>query len=189
MELVYNQNYGRKKSSLKCTFDCTTPAKFLDLEIFHIKGKIICKTFDKDNNLHLYVAFQSLHPQSNKKGLIVGQLIRLSRLNTKYADFYTHANDFFNHLLARGYTSQIINDAISSFNLITNGHTSKSNNNNLICHIPFHPLVDKAFISHLWDIKTLNKYLTLFCCKPTRVMISFFNEKNLQQLLIKNNSN
>ena len=89
-------------------WDVDPPSKevnFLDLTIrLEADGTTTTKTFVKPMNLHLYIPAHSAHNKGVLKSLIFGNMLRYWIQNSHFVSFAAIANDFFNHLLDRGYT-------------------------------------------------------------------------------------
>ena len=93
---------------------------FLDLTIrFDKTDKIFTKTYEKTNNLHLYVPANSAHPTGKLKSLLTGMIRRYWLQNTNINDFIKQIKMFTKRLLKRGYNSDKItkNFILASENL------------------------------------------------------------------------
>jgi hypothetical protein len=86
------------------TSDRTREVIFLDLKIsISSKGYIETTTYQKSQNLHLYIPGLSTHPNGCLKGTIFGNTIRYWNQNTHITDFTRLMADFALHLKNRGH--------------------------------------------------------------------------------------
>lgn len=82
---------------------------FLDLTIFRGKdSKIQFKTFQKSLNRYSYIPNNSYCPTQQKKGWILGELIRYVRTNTSVKDYELIRELFWHRLIRRGYTNEYL---------------------------------------------------------------------------------
>ena len=121
--------------------------------MFDKTGKIFTKTYEKPNNLHLYVPANSAHPTGTMKSLITGMIRRYWLQNTNKNDFIKQIKMFTKRLLKRGYNSDEItkNIILASENLqlkmgnkriFIKQHTNtkkSSTNNKIFYHRVYHP--------------------------------------------------
>ena len=138
---------------------------FLDLTIsINNNQTISTKTYQKKENLFLYIPPQSAHPPGMVKSLIYSLLRTYYIQNTHTSDFNIISTRFFNRLLARGYNPETIlplfKESINKIQLqladkqqlfyLHNSNpdlhptTNKSNNkladpNNIFIHLEYHP--------------------------------------------------
>lgn len=83
---------------------------FLDLTIsLNPDGNITTQTYVKANNLHLYIPPNSAHSKGVLKSLIFGNVQRYWTQNSAQSTFIDTTRDFYNHLLNRGYTTEVLN--------------------------------------------------------------------------------
>ena len=59
-------------------------------------------------NLHLYIPGHSAHPPGLLKSLVCGQLLRFWTQNSLTSDYVHHTRAFFNHLIKRGYSREVL---------------------------------------------------------------------------------
>ncbi len=86
---------------------------FLDLtiykgELFHNHNSLDIKTFQKPHNLFQYLHFQSFHPKSTYKGIILGESVRYIRTNTNELNYRLQLSLLKTRLEARGYPTKFI---------------------------------------------------------------------------------
>ena len=78
---------------------------FMDLTITIHDSKIATSLYSKPLNLYLYLPPQSSHPPGVLSGLISGMIFRIYTLCSDPNDVRIRLQDFWNRLLARGYTA------------------------------------------------------------------------------------
>eukprot|EP00804_Cyclotella_cryptica_P016595 CCRYP_001935-RA/>CCRYP_001935-RA protein AED:0.24 eAED:0.24 QI:0/-1/0/1/-1/0/1/0/270 len=87
----------------------STRCNFMDLALtLTPTGKIDTNLFEKSQNLYLYIAPGSAHPNGMIKGLIFGNTLRIMRLCSHDDDVSTHLTNFKTRLLARGYPLRLL---------------------------------------------------------------------------------
>lgn len=100
--------------SLNITFEIDNrKAIFLDLEIYKgerykNQSRFDLKTYFKPTNRLLYLPWNSNHPPSMKKGIIVGEAIRTLRNSSDKISWLNALKYIFKGLLARGYPHYVI---------------------------------------------------------------------------------
>ena len=87
---------------------------FLDVTVFNSNNTIAFKVFQKPLNQYHYIPQFSNHPGHNLTGFIKGELIRYRRLSTFDADFNYLKRLFYERLIQRGYTKNILNPVFST---------------------------------------------------------------------------
>jgi hypothetical protein len=90
---------------------------FLDVSIFNNNNTIAFRIFQKPLNQYHYIPQFSNHPAHNLTGFIKGELIRYRRLSTLDTDYSYIKSKFFERLIKRGYTKNIINPIFYNQNL------------------------------------------------------------------------
>ena len=89
---------------------------FLDLTItLQDNGTITTKTYQKKENLFLYIPPQSAHPPGMIKSLIYNLLRTYFIQNTTTSDFQHTVQRFYKRLLDRGYTTSTIHPIFSKY--------------------------------------------------------------------------
>ena len=180
----------------KLEWETENPSKqtnFLDLTIkFDKNGKLFTKTFEKQNNLHLYVPANSAHPTGTLKSLVMGMIRRYWLQNTNKTDFIKQIKMFTQRLRKRGYNLEVIKNHIlrASQHLQTKmgnkrtfisktKNAAKNENTNIFYHRVYHPRDIKNYsIQRIYKncFKNLPKFNGLTICNS--------RPKNLQDLLI-----
>jgi hypothetical protein len=119
---------------------------FMDLTITIHDSKITTSLYSKPLNLYLYLPPQSSHPPGVLSGLISGMIFRIYTLCSDPNDVRVRLQDFWNRLLARGYTADKITTLFS--NGIDNARnyidptvpaTTDDYVPNLFLHLRYHP--------------------------------------------------
>ena len=125
----------------------TTAVTFLDLSLSITGNKIVSKTFQKPENLFLYLPASSAHPQGCIKGTVYSLINRYYRHNTNRKDYIFYVAELYRHLLNRGweiiYIRQLIMDATTKIeergSRPRTPPTSKSDDESLYIHLEYHP--------------------------------------------------
>ena len=118
-------------------------ATFLDLNLTIVNGRLETTLFEKALNLHLYIPPKSAHPPGVLMGLIMGMIFRIFTLCSHRPDQIRKTQDFFRHLIYRGYQAHqiepIFRKAIA--NALAHDGTPRdtSSAGTIIFKIPFHP--------------------------------------------------
>jgi hypothetical protein len=119
---------------------------FMDLTITIHDSRISTSLYSKPLNLYLYLPPQSSHPPGVLSGLISGMIFRIYTLCSDPIDVRVRLQDFWNRLLARGYTAVNITTLFSkgidnARNYIdpTIPATVNEHIPNLFLHLRYHP--------------------------------------------------
>jgi hypothetical protein len=139
-------------------------------------GHISTRLFEKALNLYLYLPPTSAHPPGVLNGLIVGMIMRIFRLTTDKTQVTSDIQEFFNRLVARGYTAHqiapLFHKCYARFRSGSLEAKSKlpdtdAMKKSVFLHIPFHPLnppskvVQDLFNKYLYDHRWEDKDATL----------------------------
>ena len=118
----------------------------MDLTISIRDSRIATSLYSKPLNLYLYLPPQSSHPPGVLSGLISGMIFRIYTLCSDPTDVKARLQDFWNRLLARGYTADNITTLFSkgidnSRNYIDPNipAATKEHIPNLFLHLRYHP--------------------------------------------------
>ena len=126
----------------------TTSIDFLDLTISIIGTSIVTTLYEKALNLYLYLPPHSCHSPSMTRGIITGMITRIFRLTSDHTKIHTYIQQFYNRLLARGFSSQtlrpIFSDAISTLYKTNLDHpgvttTPRDTSDAFYLHVKYHP--------------------------------------------------
>ena len=190
----------------------THKTTFLDLTISYssTKKQLTFQTFQKPDNLYLYLTPNSSHPPGVLKSMIFGLLRKYKIQNSHESDFRQMISKLYTRLLSRGHKHEtlipIFNSALLRLCLPPNEQKEKPTND-LFFKIQYHP----KSISR----KTIQKLFHETCSSPNlfqqqdddndqtdkkdilhnkNLTIAYSRDKNLRDLLIpsnlkKNNSN
>ncbi|KAM9324806.1 ovostatin-like [Gastrophryne carolinensis] len=92
------------------------PAKqvtFLDLTLtINEDGSIGTGLFRKETSVNSLLHYNSFHPTSLKRGIPVGQFLRLRRNCSEEMEFMRQAESLANRFMARGYPREVVNRAL-----------------------------------------------------------------------------
>ena len=123
-------------------------------------NKIVSKTFQKPENLFLYLPASSAHPQGCIKGTVYSLINRYYRHNTNRKDYIFYVAELYRHLLNRGwettYIRQLIMDATTKIeergSRPRTPPTSKSDEESLYIHLEYHPdNISRQKLRQLYD--------------------------------------
>ena len=124
---------------------------FLDLTISILEdGTINTKTFQKENNPHLYRTPFSSQPPSIIKAFIYGALLRYFWQNSTQADYDFYVNELIQHLLDRGHKhsslaalfldagTKVVKSKMPNPTLSSSTKSKEIDRSLLIIHLPYH---------------------------------------------------
>ena len=118
-------------------------AQFLDLRLTITDGRIKTTMFEKALNLHLYIPPKSAHPPGVLTGLVMGMIFRIFVLCTNPPDRVRKTQDFFRHLIYRGYEAHTITPtfrkAITNALAYDGTPRATSHDGTILFKIPYHP--------------------------------------------------
>ena len=172
-------------------------------------GGFTFKTYQKSMNLYLYIPSHSAHTPGLLKSLIYGLVFTYHRQNTFKLDFLHFIRLLYDRLIARGHKKETLYSiflcAAESLEkklstrktVLSNNKKSetKSTNNRLFFHLPFHPKdVSRQQIRNIYKntCKTPDKNGNSFKLFKTdrgsrfvvnRMTIAYHRPKNLRDLL------
>ena len=129
------------------TEEPTNEVDFLDLSIRIKQGKIETKTYEKTENLFLYIPYSSAHPPGLLKSLVYGRVGTYWEQNTRESDFGEAVRRLYIRLTDRGYPDEILAPEFiaaaekldATTNTVNIEPKDTSNRTDLYFHIPFHP--------------------------------------------------
>ena len=114
--LSFTQRLHEINHMIKFTSEVSnTDINFLDLHIYFNYGNLEINTYFKSISKFTYIPPHSTHPSSMLKGMIIGELTRYYRTNTKENTFLLTLDLFKNRLLNRGYYSSYIDNIFTTF--------------------------------------------------------------------------
>ena len=189
-----------RRPSIKLTFKLhNQEATFLDLTLYKTaKGdKIAVKAYSKPNNKFLFLPPTSCHPKHIFQGWITGYGRRLRTNCTETSDFNKCLDQFRRRLLARGYTSNVIETAFTAIPTREEifrelRQQTKQNQTPKKIGIPFvvtySPTIREA-LPRLRQALTLTEeafmdpHLPLLFGKRTTPLIAFKRNSNLKELV------
>ena len=197
-------------SSLKWkTVPLSGSVDFLDLTIMiDAEGHITTKTYQKPENLFLYISPNSAHPPGLIKSLIFGILSTYHFQNTRHSDFLLMVGHFFNRLTNRGHNKenlrelfleamQVIEDRcnpVIDTKKITDASELALNDNRIFFHLPYHPRdISRKTIRDIYEATCENDSRTNFrhtvnqkSCAPMQIhklTVAYHRPKNLRDVL------
>jgi len=155
-------NYG------KLTWEVNKPSHsvhFLDLTLSINDGKINFTMYEKSLNLYLYIPPASAHPPGVLKGLIAGALLWIIRLTSDPNIRKKHMSNFYARLIARGYTSSVLNKIFDTYlqrylSVTTVPPTAPHPDNSqerVFLHLPYHPLDPHQWKSRLSSVSICSR--------------------------------
>lgn len=187
----------------KLPWEVNPPARevnFLDLHIsIHADGGITTKTFIKPMNLHLYIPPESAHSPGVLKSLIFGNVFRYWLQNSHASDFIQVTQDFYCHLLNRGWKPEVLTPlftqaaeeitARATKSSATSSGATQTDERQLFLHWEYHPRDITRY-----DIRSVyNDILAPVITAPPlgiqRLTIAYTNPPNLRRLLSRTQLN
>ena len=106
--------------SLKFTYKYSTEGvEFLNLFVYVVDGIIHTKLFSKKSDTHCYLIPTSCHKEHVIKNIPFGVARRLRENNSEDTNFVEQQKEYTDHLLKRGYSTEIINKAFNKFSDIS----------------------------------------------------------------------
>ena len=198
-------------SSLKWkTVPLSDSIDFLDLTIMiDSEGHITTKTYQKPENLFLYISPHSAHPPGLVKSLVFGILSTYHFQNSLHSDFLLMVRHFFNRLVNRGHNKetlrvlfleaiQIIEDRCNHTTIDSKKLNDTSElaltDNRIFFHLPFHPRdISRKKIRDIYESTCENDEKTNFkhtvnkrSCAPMQIhklTVAYHRPKNLRDVL------
>jgi hypothetical protein len=158
-------------NSFKCTMnheayqlkwivsDLDMKVDFMDLTISIQEERIHTTLYEKPSNLHLYIPSHSCHPPSLLAGVVHGMIFRIYTLCSDDQDKHARANEFFQQLRRRGYTTSqlqpLFRAAISRATCPRDENSDNSGRSklrkSLLFHLRYHPMNPPSReIQHGW---------------------------------------
>jgi hypothetical protein len=120
-----------------------TTATFLDLNISIVNHRLETTLFEKAMNLHLYIPPKSAHPPGVLTGLVMGMIFRIFVLCSNSHDRTRKTQDFFRHLVYRGYKADqlipIFRKGVINAIAYDGTPRTSSRTGTIIFKIPYHP--------------------------------------------------
>ena len=188
--------------------DRSSSTVFLDLNITVTStGSIVTSLYEKPLNLHSYLPPHSAHPPRVLRGLVKGMLYRFKTLNTTREDLRRHINQFYRHLLHRGYTSTgllpLFNEALATLYPAGNIVQQPLNDHNgqppdvhpLYLRIQYHPSdPSSATLQRIWrrtlfrppgsrPLSDLDSYHRNGTIRTNRMIVCYRRAPNLENLI------
>ena len=151
-------------ATIKFTHDYSNhEVNFLDTTIFSAKdGCLHTKLYSKPTDTHMYLHFDSSHPQHCKTSLPYSQLLRVKRICSSIEDYTYYSKILLDGFRTRNYPEEILSKAISQVSkiprdtlLVTKQKTVDMETTNLYATSTFHP----GFNSFRKTIETNWQYL------------------------------
>ena len=143
--------------------------EFLDVTLSIKNKRIETQLFEKELNLHLYLPPTSAHPPGVLKGLVHGMIFRIYRLCSEEQVQQDFVKALYRRLLYRGWTEKqllpLFNESLRRVNNPTpRQQQNREDDNPLILHVPFHPLLPssreiqtlfrRTLLDHRWSDHT-----------------------------------
>jgi hypothetical protein len=172
---------------------------FLDLTItLEPNGNITTKTYVKPINLHLYIDPSSSHSKGILKSLVYGTIMRYWKQNTYLRDFIHITQQFYRHLLNRGYPSEtltpLFQEAGATITVRNQGldcgtapptSPNTQSRNRLFLHWEYHPRdISRKAIRQCYN-ETLAPALAASPLDIRQLTIAYSNQRSLRSILNK----
>ena len=132
-----------------CTLDwkfseLSKSVPFLDLHLLLDSNRVICKLYEKPNNLYLFIPPSSAHSPNVQQALVTGGIKRILTLTTHRRDQKAAICTFFQRLCLRGYNPcalrHLFRRGFESYSQTPKHRTCiADSNSHVFVHLPFHP--------------------------------------------------
>ena len=158
--------------------------EFMDLTISIKNNKLHFKTFQKKQNLYLYIPPLSAHPKEMIRGLIFGRLRTYYKHNTNIEDYYNMALLLADRLLQRGWEWKTIKPHFREAHYQITGRFEKkqkieNKGKPIFIHINYHPRgIQRNDLRSIYN-ETLAQEI------PNKVIIAVSRPKNLRDRLCR----
>jgi hypothetical protein len=126
----------------------TTSIDFLDLTITIRNNRIVTALYEKAMNLYLYLPPHSCHSPSMTRGIIKGMIIRIFRLTSDTTQIQTYIQQFYDRLIARGFSPSTLRPAFTEALLALSDPTNPRNTTmphdnsaSYFLHVNYHPVL------------------------------------------------
>ena len=169
-----------------------TKVNFLDVwAIKNREGYLFTDLYTRPTDSNNYLHYFSAHPGHCKRGIPLGQFLRLRRICSKDETFLLHSTEKAKHLIIRGYPVEVVTRAFEKawdtkrhdlFAKSNDGKEKKETNILVTTFNPgFHAL--KELVSDNWD--TLGRSCSTRTIFEKGVLTAYRRPKNLRDLLVR----
>ena len=187
------EHLNKVHKTIKFTSEFSTEnVSFLDTMVSRLPGgKVATDLYTKPTDSNNYLMFSSAHPSHCKRGIPLGQFLRLRRICSSKGSFIRNSIEKGKHFLRRGYPKDLV---IEAFNKALNTERStllkqkdkrdKGTDSNILVttyNPGYHGL--KKVVQDNWDI--LGRSCTTRNIHRKKVLTSFRRPKSLKDLLVR----
>ena len=143
------------------------------------------KLYNKPTDAHLYLNYNSCHPQHNKVSIPISQFVRLKRIHTFEEDYEESAKQLESHFLKRGYPHKIIKSGRKKTESYSDTEEkSKDEKNLLIFTTTFNPRrINIQQILDKYKLVLTEHPETKFLVEEKKWLISYRKPRNLKDIL------
>ena len=190
---IFLKYLNRVHATIKFTSESSTQeVSFLDTQVkLQGDGTITTDLYTKPTDSNNYLMYTSAHPTHCKKGIPLGQFLRIRRICTEREDFVKQSVDKGKHFIRRGYPTDLVVKAFKkalqmdrSSLLRPPEPKDKANESNILV-TSYNPGFQglKTVVQENWDI--LGKSCATREIHKKRVLTSFRRPKNLRDALVR----
>ena len=178
--IKFTSHSSREKVNFLDTWISTRTDGFLDTDLYR-------KPTDSNN----YLEFTSAHPYHTKKGIPLGQFLRLHRICREKSSFVEHSIDKGKHFLRRGYPLDLIKQAFlqalhsDRATLLKHDKEKEAQENVNILVSTYNPGFRglRPLVQNNWDI--LGRSCSTRKIHQNRLIAAYKKPKNLKDLLVR----
>jgi len=121
--IQFVQNYStaqNMESTMKFEVNISSlMVNFLDVKVYLRNGYLQTTLFTKPTDAHIYLNASSNHPSHVIKNLPKGQFIRVRRICSEKAEYFSHARQMLQYFLLRGYSESILKKTLQEVSCIS----------------------------------------------------------------------
>jgi len=193
--IQFVQNYStaqNMESTMKFEVNISSlMVNFLDVKVYLRNGYLQTTLFTKPTDAHIYLNASSNHPSHVIKNLPKGQFIRVRRICSEKAEYFSHARQMLQYFLLRGYSESILKktlqevSCISRDELLMDKPSSAPKDPQVIYLSEYHPALKQLptiLKRHHHILKSDKKLYRLFPGPPT---VAFRRCKSIYNHLVR----
>ena len=183
------ESLNKRHHSIKFDFELSqSDINFLDTNVYVDKNNMLkTKVFSKPTDRHNFLHRRSEHPESLKKNIPYGQLLRGRRICTQTTDFEIYSNKLKESFRKRGYTDDDLKNHIERVHTVSREaaltQVQRPQNTRMVFVTTYNrtnPNIQSILLKH-WNLLQIDPKLSeVFSQQP---MIAFKRNKNLGNLL------
>jgi hypothetical protein len=171
-------------SKLEFTYEIhPNSAPFLDLEIYRGEVYYETRTYQKDNNLYLYIPPTSAHPPGILKSLVYGRIQKYQYQNSQQSDLEIRCQQLYDRLKARGHEEKDLDPLF--IEAMTKTPTINSPTKQILIKFPFDPNgPSKPYLRTIFETEAIENFMKTHT-GITKTTICFTKPMNLRSQLCR----